>query len=102
MASFPWTLRRFPNMAGCAVQNDAACQALADSVRMHREEIVSANPDAGAAVDAIASFIETPGQTLVIKLTPRAKARLMQTMQLLQTDPGSALAQFKIEASTGL
>jgi len=26
----------------------------------------------------------------------------MQLMQLLQTDPQSALAQFKIEASTGL
>ncbi|MCG2630261.1 hypothetical protein L6654_26890 [Bradyrhizobium sp. WYCCWR 13023] len=84
------------------VSRDAARQALADSVRVHREEIASANPDAGAAVDAIASFIETPGQTLVIKLTPRAKAPLMQIMQLLQTDPQSALAQFRIEASTGL
>ena len=84
------------------VSRDAARQAFADSVRGHREEIVAANPDAGAAVDAIASFVETPGQTLVIKLTPRAKAPLMQMMQLLQTDPASALAQFRIEASTGL
>ncbi|MCG2666187.1 hypothetical protein ACFPFP_04500 [Bradyrhizobium sp. GCM10023182] len=84
------------------VSRDTARQTLADSVRVHREEIASANPDAGAAVDAIASFIETPGQTLVIKLTPRAKAPLMQIMQLLQTDPQSALAQFRIEASTGL
>ena len=42
------------------------------------------------------------GQTLVIKLTPRAKAPALQLMQLLNTDPQSALAQFKIEASTGL
>lgn len=34
--------------------------------------------------------------------TPRAKVPLMQLMQLLQTDPQSALAQFRIEASTGL
>ena len=87
---------------GKSVSRDAARQALADSVRVHREDIAAANPDAGAAVDAIASFVETPGQTLVIKLTPRAKAPLMQMMQLLQTDPQSALAQFKIEASTGL
>ncbi|WP_298880405.1 hypothetical protein [uncultured Bradyrhizobium sp.] len=84
------------------VSRDAARQAFADSVRAHREEIAAANPEAGAAVDAIASFVETPGQTLVIKLTPRAKVPLMQMMQLLQTDPGSALAQFRIEASTGL
>ncbi|MDA9431025.1 hypothetical protein [Bradyrhizobium sp. CCBAU 51627] len=84
------------------VSRDAARQALADEVRMHREEIASANADAGAAVDAIASFVETPGQTLVLKLTPRAKVPLMQMMQLLQTDPQTALAQFKIEASTGL
>ncbi|SFJ47483.1 hypothetical protein [Bradyrhizobium sp. Gha] len=87
---------------GKNVSRDAARQALADSVRVHREEIASANPEAGAAVDAIASFIETPGQTLVIKLTPRAKAPLIRMMQLLRTDPQSALAQFRIEASTGL
>ncbi|MGW1422962.1 hypothetical protein ACWAT4_22940 [Bradyrhizobium manausense] len=87
---------------GKNVSRDAARQALADSVRVHREEIAAANPDAGAAVDAIASFVETPGQTLSIKLSPRAKAPLMQLMQLLQTDPQSALAQFRIEASTGL
>ncbi|MBR0705950.1 hypothetical protein [Bradyrhizobium liaoningense] len=87
---------------GKNVSRDAARQALADSVRVHRADVAAANPDAGTAVDAIASFVETPGQTLVIKLTPRAKAPLMQLMQLLQTDPQSALAQFRIEASTGL
>lgn len=84
------------------VSRDAARQALVDSVKAQREQIVSANPDAGAAVDAIARFVETPGQALAIKLAPRAKAPLMQLMQLLQTDPQSALAQFRIEASTGL
>ena len=84
------------------VSRDAARQALVESIKANREQVVSANPDADAAVDAIASFVETPGQTLSIKLTPRAKAPLMQLMQLLQTDPQSALAQFRIEASTGL
>ena len=87
---------------GRNVSRDAARQALADSVRAHRDEIAAANPEAGTAVDAVASFLETPGQTLVIKLTPRAKAPLMQLMQLLQTDLQSALAEFRIEASTGL
>jgi hypothetical protein len=87
---------------GQNVSRDVARHALADSVRVHREEAAAGNPDAGTAVDAIASFVETPGQTLTIKLTPRAKVQLMQLMQLLQSDLQSALAQFKIEASTGL
>jgi len=84
------------------ISRDAARQALVESIKAEREQIASANPDVDAAVDAIARFVETPGQTLSIKLSPRAKAPLMQMMQLLQTDPGSALAQFRIEASTGL
>ncbi|WP_027517571.1 hypothetical protein [Bradyrhizobium sp. WSM1417] len=84
------------------VSRDTARQALVESIKAKREQVASANPDANAAVDAIARFVETPRQTLSIKLSPRAKAPLMQLMQLLQTDPQSALAQFRIEASTGL
>jgi hypothetical protein len=40
----------------------------------------------GPALDAIASNVEPPGQTLVITLTPRAKVPLMQLMQLLQIE----------------
>lgn len=81
------------------VSRDAARQALVGSIKAQREQFASASPDAGAAVDAIAGFVETPGQTLAIKLTPRAKVPLMQ---LIQTDPQRALAQFRIDASTGL
>ncbi|WP_346348231.1 hypothetical protein [Bradyrhizobium sp. 144] len=84
------------------VSRDTARQALVESIKAKREQVASANPDANAAVDAIARFVETPGQTLSIMLSPRAKAPLMQLMQLLQTDPQSALAQFRIKASTGL
>ncbi|MBR0973849.1 MULTISPECIES: hypothetical protein [Bradyrhizobium] len=90
------------NARGRNVSRDAARQALVDRVRGYRADVAAANPDAGTAVDAIASFVETPGQTLVIKVTPRAKVPLMQLMQLIQADPESALAQFRIDASTGL
>ena len=66
------------------------------------QEAAAANPDAASAVQALARFVESPGQTLVIKLTPRAKVPAMQLVQLLKTDPLIALAQFRIEASTGL
>ncbi|MCK1392330.1 hypothetical protein [Bradyrhizobium sp. 1] len=84
------------------VSREVARQALVESIRAKREQIASANPDAQTAVDAVVRFVETPGQTLSIKLSPRAKAPLMQLMQLLQADPQSALAQFRIETSTGL
>jgi hypothetical protein len=90
------------NARGRNVSRDAARQTLVDSVKAYRADIAAANPEAGTAVDAVASFIETPGQTLVVKVTPRAKVPLMQLMQLFNADPEGTLAQFNIEASTGL
>lgn len=84
------------------VSRDAARSAIVDMIKAQGEKIATSNADARAAVDALAGFVETPGQTLTIKLTPRAKVPLMQLMQLAQSDPESALAQFRIEAATGL
>ncbi|MGY3575045.1 hypothetical protein ACVMB1_002249 [Bradyrhizobium sp. USDA 4504] len=84
------------------VSRDEARKVILDAIKAQGGEIGGGNPDATALVTAIGQFIETPGQTLVIKLTPRAKAPALQLMQLLKTDPQSALAQFRIEASTGL
>lgn len=84
------------------VSRDAARSAIVEMIRAQGERIAASNLDARVAVDALAGFVATSGQTLSIKLSPRAKAPLMQLMQLLQTDPQSALAQFRIEASTGL
>jgi hypothetical protein len=81
---------------------DAARQAILDAIKVDQEAIGSANRDADALFAALARFVETPGQTLVIKLTPRAKVPALQLFQLLKTDSLSALAQFRIEASTGL
>jgi hypothetical protein len=84
------------------VSRDAARSAIVAMIRAQGEKIAGANGDARMAVDALAGFVETSGQTLSVKLMPRAKVPLMQLMQLSQSDPESALAQFRIEASTGL
>lgn len=84
------------------VSRDAARNAIVQVIRAQGERIAASNTDVRMAVDALAGFVETSGQTLTIKLTPRAKVPLMQLMQLSQSDPESALAQFRIEASTGL
>jgi hypothetical protein len=84
------------------VSREAARSNIVDNIRASGEKAAAANPDAAAAVEALARFVETPGQTLTIKLTPLGKLPMAQLMQLLQTDPFTALAQFKIEASTAL
>jgi len=84
------------------VSRDAARKAIVENIMASSQDVASANPDAEAAVQALARFVESPGQTLVIKLTPRAKVPAMQLLQLSKTDPLIALAQFRIEASTGL
>jgi hypothetical protein len=38
----------------------------------------------------------------IIKLAPLGKVPALQLLQLLKTDPIIALAQFRVEASTGL
>lgn len=84
------------------VSRDAARQAIVETIRATSQELATTNPDASNAVQAVARFVETPGQTLVLKLTPLGKVPAIQLFQLLKTDPLIALAQFRIEASTGL
>jgi hypothetical protein len=84
------------------ISRDAARRVIVDGIRSGIEQAAASNPDAGAAVEAVARFVDIPGQTLNIKLTPRAKVPAAQLMQLFKTDPMLALAQFRIEASTGL
>ena len=84
------------------VGRQAARRAIVDNIRASGEKAAAANPDAAAAVEALARFVETPGQTLTIKLTPLGKVPALQLIELLQTDPLVSLAQFRIEASTGL
>ena len=83
------------------VGREDARKAIAQSIRdTSTSETLSATME--AIRGALISFVETPGQTLIIKLTPRAKVPALQLFQLLKTDPPTALAQFRIEASTGL
>jgi hypothetical protein len=83
------------------VSREEARKAIVESIKASSEDVAT-NPDAVNAVQALARFVETPGQTLVIKFTPLGKVPAMQLFQMLKTDPLIALAQFRIEASTGL
>ena len=84
------------------VSRDAARSAIVDMIRAQGEKIAASNLDAKAAADALADFVATSGQTLSLKLTPLGKVPVVQLMDVLDTEPIVALAQFRIEASTGL
>jgi hypothetical protein len=84
------------------LSREAARGAIVEMIRTQGEQIAASNVDAKPAVDALASFVETSGQTLTIKLTPLGNVPLLQLMGALNNEPVVALAQFRIEASTGL
>ena len=81
---------------------DSARRAIIDAIKANGEQVAGTNRDAAGVVPALLRFVETPGQTLALNLTPRAKVPALQLMQLFKTDPEQAVAQFRIEASTGL
>ncbi|MCP3399456.1 hypothetical protein [Bradyrhizobium sp. CCGB20] len=84
------------------VSRDAARSAIVEMIRAQGEKLAASNLDARVAVDALAGFVETSGQTLTIKLTPRGKVPVLQLVDALNSEPIAALTQFRIEASTGL
>ena len=85
------------------VSADDARRAISDKIKASSASPTNstANPDAVAIVDALARFVETPRQTLTLKLTPRAHVPALQLVQLLKTQPVDALAQFQVEVATG-
>ena len=87
---------------GHQISRDVARSTIIDSIRTAGAQTVADHPDAGAAIEALAHFIETPHQSLVIRLTPRGKVPALQLIQLLKTDPAALLGQFQVEASNGL
>lgn len=84
------------------VSRDAARRAIVEMIRAQGEKVAASNLDAKPAFDALADFVETSRQTLTIKLTPLGKVPVLQLIDVLNVEPIIALAQFRIEASTGL
>jgi hypothetical protein len=84
------------------ISRDVARRAIVDDIRASRDKIAGSSLDLVTVVEALVRFIENPGQTLIIKLTPLGKVPALQLIELMQDEPVVALAQFRIEASTGL
>ncbi len=83
------------------VSRDDARVALVTQVRATAMQFAAANPDAMAIAGAVARFIEAPGGTLTIKLTPRGKVAMMGLIDAMRSDPFAALTRFQVDASNG-
>ena len=57
------------------------------------------SPEFQRLVDELARFLAGDGSTLKVRLTPKGRVNVMQTLELAKTDPIGALSQFAVEAS---
>ena len=58
------------------------------------------NPDAAAIAQAMIQFIETPGSTMTISITPKGRVNFKQAFGTGAGDPAAAANLFTIEAKT--
>jgi hypothetical protein len=80
---------------------DAARRAIIENIKNTGMTMATTNPDAMAIAGAMTRFVESPGGTLTVKLTPKGKVPAMQLIEAIKTNPLAALARFQVEASTG-
>lgn len=83
------------------VPPEDARRALVTQVRATAMQLAAASPDAMAIAGAVARFIEVPGGTLTVKLTPRGKVAMMGLIDTMRSDPFAALQRFQVDASNG-
>lgn len=84
------------------LSREEARSAIADEIRAGGEKATQANPQAPELIEALIRFVQTPHQTLLVKLTPLGKVHALHLVELLQIEPTLPLAQLRIQASTGL
>ena len=83
------------------VSPEAARQAITDNIRQTATGLIILNRDAMVIAGAITRFIETPGGTLTIKLTPKGSVPLAQLIEAGKANPFDALSRFQVEAVAG-
>jgi hypothetical protein len=83
------------------MSREEARNAIIQNIRETGMKLSGANADAMAIAGAVARFVEFPGGTLSIKLTPKGNVPVMQLAETLKTNPMLALAQFQVDAGNG-
>jgi hypothetical protein len=91
-------LEQYAKTKGISV--DEARKEVIESVKETVKPSAQPNPDADAVAQAIIQFIETPGSTVTVSVTPKGHVNFKQAFDKANADPNSTVALFAIEAKT--
>lgn len=83
------------------LSEDAARKEIIDSVNDTVKSSGQSSPDATAVAQAIVQFIENPGSTMTISVTPKGKVNFKQAFTAANNDPNALAELFTVEAKTG-
>jgi hypothetical protein len=81
------------------LSDEDARRTLIEAVNANSSALAKINPDAAIIGDALARFIEMPGQTLSLKLTPKGSVPAMPFFTIFKANPVIALSEFTIDAT---
>jgi len=84
-----------------AISTSAARTKLASDMKLNARMQPQQSPEFERLVDGFGRFLAGEGSTLTIKLTPKGRVNVMQTLELAKLDPISVLSQFTVEALVG-
>jgi hypothetical protein len=79
---------------------DDARKEIIESVNATVNSTAQSNPDAASIAQAIVQFIEAPGSTLTINVTPKGRVNFKQAFTAGAADPTATASLFTIEAKT--
>jgi hypothetical protein len=88
-------LQEFARTQG--VSADGARTMVAALITTQAAQFTQDNADVQILADRLVEFINARGATLTITIEPKARANLMQSIALANTDPLTLLPQFKLE-----
>jgi hypothetical protein len=79
---------------------DDARKEIIGSVNELAKASAEKNPDIGPLVQALVQFIEVPGSTLTIRITPKEPVKFKQLIEKSDADPAGVSSLFSLEAKT--
>ena len=85
---------------GKGLSEDDARKQIIDSINETTKSSTQTHPDAPLVAQALVQFIEKPGSTLTITVTPKGKVNLKRAFDAASVDPATSASLFTVEAKT--
>lgn len=82
-----------------SVSPEAARRSLIDTMKRNAFAQSQTTEEFRQLIASVAQFIDSPGSTIAIKLTPKGRVNAAHALALLKTRPAGVLAQFGLEAT---